>query len=313
VDTERIAGKNKNIAFEPIIVKIFSRSVVDLTLVDMPGITKIPTGDQPFDIEMKINDLNMRYIKPKNAIIMAVCAANVDLANSDGLKIARRVDPFGERTIGVITKIDLMDEGTNACEILAGKIVPLKLGYVGVVCRSQKDILQQRSIEDALKAEERFFRTSPIYSSQASHMGVPYLAHTLNKIIVNHIKKNLPEIRSQITALLFQKQKELKALQLFKEESQCLNESQLILNVIAKFATAYGEFIEGRFVKETARELMGGSRLNFIFYEVFNKTLLKVDPFDALTDEDLKTAIRNASSLRPNLFVPEVAFEVLSK
>jgi dynamin 1-like protein len=83
--------------------------------------------------------------------------------------------------------------------------------------------------------------------------------------------------------------------------------------VIAKFATAYGEFLDGRFVKETARELMGGSRLNFIFYKVYNKTLNSVDPFDSLTDEDLKTAIRNASSLRPNLFVPEVAFEVLSK
>lgn len=83
--------------------------------------------------------------------------------------------------------------------------------------------------------------------------------------------------------------------------------------MIAKFASAYSEYIEGRFVKETAKELMGGSRLNHIFYEVYNKTLLKVDPFDRLTDEDLKTAIRNASSLRPNLFVPEVAFEVLSK
>jgi len=87
----------------------------------------------------------------------------------------------------------------------------------------------------------------------------------------------------------------------------------LILNVIAKFANQYGEFIEGKFVKETASELMGGSRLNYIFYEVYNKVLNEIDPFDALSDEDLKTAIRNASSLRPNLFVPEVAFEVLSK
>ena len=78
---------------------------------------------------------------PKTAIIMAVCAANVDLANSDALKMAKKVDPFGERTIGVITKIDLMDEGTNALDLLSGKIYPLKLGYVGVVCRSQKDIL----------------------------------------------------------------------------------------------------------------------------------------------------------------------------
>lgn len=141
VDTERVAGKNKNISFEPIIVKIFSKTVVDLTLVDMPGITKIPTGDQPMDIEAKINELNLKYVSSKHSIIMAVCAANVDLVNSDGLKLARRVDPLGERTIGVITKIDLMDEGTNAIEILNGKVVPLRLGYVGVVCRSQKDIL----------------------------------------------------------------------------------------------------------------------------------------------------------------------------
>jgi replication fork clamp-binding protein CrfC len=159
-----------------------------------------------------IAELNMRYITPKNAIIMAVCAANVDLANSDALKIARRVDPLGERTIGVITKIDLMDEGTNAIEILSGKVIPLKLGYVGVVGRSQKDILQQKTIDDALKAEDRFFRTSPTYAGLSSRLGVPYLVHTLNKIIVDHIKKNLPEIRSQITALLFSKQKELKSL-----------------------------------------------------------------------------------------------------
>jgi dynamin 1-like protein len=85
------------------------------------------------------------------------------------------------------------------------------------------------------------------------------------------------------------------------------------LNVIAKFSSAYGEYLEGRFVRDTAKELMGGSRLNYIFFEAYNKTLNNVDPFDALSDEDLKTAIRNASSLRPNLFVPEVAFEVLSK
>jgi len=55
---------------------------------------------------------------PKTAIIMAVSPANQDLANSDALKLARRVDPYGERTIGVLTKIDLMDDGTNALEII---------------------------------------------------------------------------------------------------------------------------------------------------------------------------------------------------
>lgn len=117
-------------------LKIYSNRVVDLTLVDLPGITKVPTGDQPLDIEHKIQELCLQYITPKSAIIMAVCPANNDLANADALKIARKVDPNGERTIGVLTKLDIMDEGTNALEILRGKVYPLKLGYVPVVCRS---------------------------------------------------------------------------------------------------------------------------------------------------------------------------------
>lgn len=85
------------------------------------------------------------------------------------------------------------------------------------------------------------------------------------------------------------------------------------MNIIAKYVKIYEEFIDGKFVKDTAYELKGGSRLNYIFYDVYNKAVMNIDPFDALTDEDIKTAIRNSSSLRPNLFVPEVAFELLSK
>ena len=79
----------------------------------------------------------MKYIEPENALILALTAANTDLANSDALQLARQVDPDGDRTIGVVTKIDLMDEGTDALELLQGKIYQLKLGYFGVKCRSQ--------------------------------------------------------------------------------------------------------------------------------------------------------------------------------
>lgn len=111
--------------------------------------------------------------------------------------------------------------------------------------------------------------------------------------------------------MLYQKEKELKSLQVCQDGAQ--TENQLVLNIIAKYAAAYAEILEGRFVKDTAVELKGGSRLNFIFYENYTTAISQIDPFDALTDDDIKTAIRNASSLRPNLFVPEVAFEVLSK
>lgn len=136
LETDRICGRNKNISAIPIMIKIYSDKVVDLTLVDLPGITKVATGDQPLDIENQIHQLCMKYIEPRTAIIMAVCPANDDVTNSEALKIARIADPNLERTVGVLTKVDIMDEGTNVLEVVKGVVYPLKLGFVPVVCRS---------------------------------------------------------------------------------------------------------------------------------------------------------------------------------
>lgn len=92
----------------PINLRIFSPTVVTLTLVDLPGLTKVPVGDQPRDIEKQIREMLMKYISKPACIILAVTPGNQDLANSDGLKMAREVDPDGLRTVGVLTKIDLM-------------------------------------------------------------------------------------------------------------------------------------------------------------------------------------------------------------
>ena len=160
MDTDRVCGRNKEISGNAIFLKIYSNRVVNLTMVDLPGITKVPTGDQPYDIEMQINDLVLQYVYPKSAIIMAISPANNDIANSDGLKIARKVDPSGERTVGVLTKVDLMDEGTNVHDILRGRVYPLKLGWIPVVCRSQKDIMEGKALDDSLKTEMMFFKSS---------------------------------------------------------------------------------------------------------------------------------------------------------
>lgn len=69
--------------------------------------------------------------------------------------------------------------------------------------------------------------------------------------------------------------------------------------------------IEGKFVKESAIECLGGSRINFIFHEIFVKSVKEIDPLSHLKDTDIQTAIKNAQALSPGLFVPETAFEVL--
>jgi dynamin 1-like protein len=115
-------------------------------------------------------------------VILAVSPANVDLANSDALKLARSVDPRGLRTLGVLTKIDLMDAGTNALDVLTGRTYPLKLGFVGVVNRSQQDIIQDLPMEDARKKEEDFFRSHSVYRNIAHRCGTKFLAKTLNHV-----------------------------------------------------------------------------------------------------------------------------------
>ncbi|XP_041349667.1 dynamin-1-like protein [Gigantopelta aegis] len=94
-ETERMSGTNKGISPDPISLKVFSENVVNLTLVDLPGITKVPIGDQPADIELQIRDLCLKYICNPNSVILAVSSANTDFATSEAMKLAREVDPEG--------------------------------------------------------------------------------------------------------------------------------------------------------------------------------------------------------------------------
>ena len=138
--------------------------MLTMTLVDLPGITRVPVGDQPKDIEKQIRNMILSYIKRDSCLILAVSPANSDLANSDALTLAQLVDPEGLRTIGVITKLDIMDRGTNARAYLKNEVVPLKLGYIGVVNRCQADITGKVSMEKARSAEGDFFESRKEYT-----------------------------------------------------------------------------------------------------------------------------------------------------
>ncbi|KAK1053306.1 mitochondrial dynamin GTPase Msp1, partial [Friedmanniomyces endolithicus] len=122
---------------DPIQLRIYSPNVPDLSLIDLPGYIQVEAFDQPTELKMKIQELCDKYIQPPN-VILAISAADVDLANSTALRASRRVDPRGERTIGVVTKMDLVDPVRGA-QILADRNYPLRLGYVGVVCKIPKD------------------------------------------------------------------------------------------------------------------------------------------------------------------------------
>lgn len=310
LETERVAGKNKRLTHAALTLKVFSTDVVDLTLVDLPGLTRVPVGDQPADIERLARAMIYSYIEKPNALILAVHPANTDLATSDALQLARKVDPGGHRTLGVITKLDLMDAGTNALDMLQGRIIPLRRGYVGVVNRSQKDLDAHSSIARARTAEKEFFKSHPIYAPYAAKMGASYLARLLSRMLMEHIRNVLPQIRTQLTTHLTDMREQLAALGPVLPAGS--DSAASLLHLLTRYAGAYANALDGRPAASVATsELAGGARISYIFYERFGRDLSAMDPFEGLGTDEIRTALRNATGHRTPLFIPESAFELL--
>lgn len=312
-ETFRVAGQNKGISKLPISLRIYSPNVLDLTLVDLPGLTKVPVGDQPSDIERQIRNLVLDYITKPNCVILAVSPANVDLANSEALKLARNIDPQGRRTIGVLTKLDLMDAGTNALDVLTGRVYPLKLGFIGVVNRSQLDITSEKRMSDALESEREFFQNHSAYRNIAHKNGTKYLAKTLNQVLMNHIRDKMPDMKARLNTLMGQAQQELNSFgdaAIFGDQNQ---QGALILRLMTQFARDFVSSIDGTSHSISTKELSGGARIYYIFNDVFGSTLASIDAMQNLDSQDIRTAIRNSTGPRPSLFVPEIAFDLLVK
>eukprot|EP01134_Creolimax_fragrantissima_P003999 CFRG3999T1 len=313
--TDSIAGKDKGVSSTPIHLRIYSPHVLTLTFVDLPGIAKVAVGDQPEDIEERIEELIKTYVEPSSTIILAVTAANTDIANSDALRLARAVDPKGERTIGVATKLDIMDKGTDATDVLLGRVIQAKLGFVGVVGRSQADIQNDVPVSVALEKEKSFFAKHPSYAPYAQRLGTPYLARTLNVILSNHIRESLPRLRLKVGVLLETNKEKLKALgdDAFDMGEEHTDKSALLLSILTSFSNRYSSLVHGTEPSLANDELDGGARLCYLFENTFTVAEMGISLCDDLTDADIEMAMSNASGLKKALFVPEACFETLAR
>ena len=211
--TDEVCAKDKNIVDKPIILNVYSQTCPDLTLVDLPGVTRVPVGDQPKNIEEITKNMAKRYVSDPLTIILCVIAANSDIATSDGLKLAKEIDTGGVRTIGVLTKLDIMDAGTDARKALMNEEIPLKLGYVGVKNRSKQDLVNKLPMSEMVKKEKEFFRSHPVYKNMPQgYLGTDILIQKLTKIYFKIIRDNLPRIIKAINDRMKQAEDELASL-----------------------------------------------------------------------------------------------------
>uniref|UniRef100_A0A672NIC6 Interferon-induced GTP-binding protein Mx-like n=1 Tax=Sinocyclocheilus grahami TaxID=75366 RepID=A0A672NIC6_SINGR len=197
-----LAGDGVGICDDLISLEITSPDVCDLTLIDLPGITRVPVKGQPEDIGDQIRRLILKFTSKKETINLVVVPCNVDIATTEALRMAQGVDPDGLRTLAILTKPDLIDKGAEAdiLQVLQGKVVPLKKGYTIVRCRGQSDINENVSLVEATRQEKEFFakHTQFSYLLEEQRATIPCLSTRLTKELVGHIKSSLPSLRDQI-------------------------------------------------------------------------------------------------------------------
>nr|KYP58705.1 Dynamin-related protein 5A [Cajanus cajan] len=301
-ETDRETGRTKQISSVPIHLSIYSPNVVNLTLIDLPGLTKVAVEGQPDSIVKDIEDMVRSYIEKPNCIILAISPANQDLATSDAIKISREVDPTGDRTIGVLTKIDLMDKGTDAVDILEGRAYRLKFPWIGVVNRSQADINKNVDMIAARRREREYFNSSPEYKHLAHRMGSEHLGKMLSKHLETVIKSKIPGIQSLINKTISELETELTRLGK-PVAADAGGKLYSIMEICRSFDQIFKDHLDG--VRP------GGDKI----YNVFDNQLpaaLKRLQFDKqLSMENIRKLITEADGYQPHLIAPEQGYRRL--
>lgn len=190
--TNEIAGTSKGISDVPITLIVKRKGVPDLTMVDLPGITRVPVHGQPENIYEQISQIIMKYITPKESIILNVLSATVDFPTCESIRMSQRVDKSGERTLAVVTKADKAPEGL--LEKVTSDDVNIGLGYVCV-----RNRVGNETYEEARDEEMKLFKEHHLLSCiDKSIVGVQMLAQKLTQIQTASIAKCLPDIAKKI-------------------------------------------------------------------------------------------------------------------
>ncbi|XP_019224350.1 PREDICTED: dynamin-related protein 1E-like [Nicotiana attenuata] len=301
-ETDRVTGKTKQISPVPIHLSIYSPNVVNLTLIDLPGLTKVAVEEQPESVVKDIEDMVQSYVAKPNCIILAISPANQDIATSDAIKLSREVDPTGERTFGVLTKLDLMDKGTNALDVLEGRAYRLQHPWVGIVNRSQADINKNVDMIYARRKEREYFASSPDYGHLASKMGSEYLAKLLSKHLESVIRAKIPGIISVINKSIDELESEMDHL---GRPIAVDAGAQLytILELCRAFDKIFKEHLDGG--------RPGGDRIYGVFDNQLPAALRKL-PFDRhLSIQNVRKVVSEADGYQPHLIAPEQGYRRL--
>ena len=291
--TDEVCGKECNILDKPIVLNVYSQTCPDLTLVDLPGVTRVPIKGQPANIEEVTKNMCRRYADDPLTIILCVIAANSDIATSDGLKLAKEIDTTGSRTLGVLTKLDIMDAGTDARKALMNEEIPLKLGYVGVKNRSKQDLIDKIPMAEASRKEREFFKSHPAYKNlPAGHLGTDVLINKLTKIYFRIIRENLPRIIKAINDRVKTAEEELAGLGQPMPTDDA-GKMSLLWNMINEYCDIFRKVLQGKFNNkgQSFLEGEGGFKIKILYKKLLEEFTGNYKATAGYKDEEINYAL----------------------
>ncbi|XP_018412947.1 PREDICTED: interferon-induced GTP-binding protein Mx-like [Nanorana parkeri] len=243
-----IAGEGNSISDKLITLEVVSPDVPDLTLIDLPGITRVALPNQPPDIGRQIKLMIKKYISRQETINLVVVPSNVDIATTEALEMAKKVDPDGERTLGILSKPDLVDKGAEAdiVDVVKNLSYPLKKGYMIVKCRGQSEIQSKLSLKNAIDNEKAFFENHEHFRVllREGNATIPTLAERLTVELVEHIERTLPTLEEQILVKLREAEDNLHMIGRGVPDTET-EKLALLVEKIRQFSEGIGQATEG--------------------------------------------------------------------
>ena len=305
-ETRKLAGVQKNISSSPIIMRIYSPLVPTLTLIDLPGLTSVACKDkgQPADIKAQIAKLATSYIKDKDTLILGVMAARDDLETDMALELIKKYEPEGDRTIGLITKIDLMNSGADVSHYLEGRIsrdLCLKYGYFALKNRSPEEREDYTALESTRLETEYFNTHHSVYNKCVDRRGLIQVERVLTDVMTTSIRSNIPAIKKTLDTELVHSRELLTSLGTPIGDS---NEERqtLLYYAISTFNRTYNKSLDERGAGYNI-----GRNIRDIFVN-FRGRIYNINPFldtKLYTDTYITEAIYNCEGNHmPSLSVP---------
>lgn len=226
-------------------VELCGPSQPHLTMVDLPGLFRAGNKDQSVDDAETVRKMVRNYMKRPRSIILAVVSAKSDFSLQEVTELARELDPKGTRTLGLITKPDTLDAGSDSevsyLKMAQNKDVVFRLGWH--VLKNRNYEMRDASSAERDEAEENFFATGIWTSMDRTHLGVKSLKPRLSNILKDQILYQLPSLLEDVESSISECHSRLKRLG--APRSTLEEQRRYLLRVSQRFSVLMKAAVDG--------------------------------------------------------------------